>query len=104
MTAGTAVAVTSISPRNGERPMLDVPAAKMLDGFPRRVLASRLATRCLSQHSRVFIGPSRYAPTWSGSRRLVGPVSDQLRPGVGPPGRSDRRPASWAVHRLDLAG
>jgi len=50
MTAGTAVAVPSISSRNGERPVLDGPAAKMLNGFPRRVLASRLATRRLSQH------------------------------------------------------
>ena len=105
MTAGTAVAVPSISPRNGERPVLDAPAAKMLNSFPRRVLASRLTTRRLSQHIPGLHRTLPIRPTWSGSRRLVDPVSDQLRAGVGPPGgRSDRRPASWAVYRRDLAG
>jgi hypothetical protein len=85
MTTSTAVAVPSISPRNGERPVLDVPAAKMLDGFPRRVLASRLAPRCLSQQ---FLGLHRTFPirpdlVWVPAPS--DPVSDQLRAGVGPP-------------------
>ena len=103
MTAGTAVAVPSISPRNAERPVLDAPAPKMLNGFPRRVLASRLATLRSSQQ---FPGLHRTLPirpdlVWVPARS--GP-SFGLATRGDPPGRSDRRPASWAVYRLDLAG
>jgi hypothetical protein len=59
MTAGTAVAVSSTSPRNAERPVLDDPAAKMLNGFPRRVRASRLVTHRSSQQ---FLGLHRDPP------------------------------------------
>ena len=65
------------------------------DGKPAR--AKHKAVRAVARTARKGAG----SEVRDFQNRLA---ESQPRAGVGRPGRSDRRPASWAVYRLDLAG